>query len=233
MTTLLYLVKDGEDNAELRYSLRSVAANLPHDRVVFVGHKPAWVTGVELIPGNRHPSKWDNVFDNLRIAARALDEFVVMNDDIFIMEPMTVAPSWNRGLLVDHMRKVRTGPWRASLEATLAYLRSQGIGQPVSYEIHTPVTMRGDMLEAVLAPHADAPVAPQWRTLYGNVYGIESTQVRDTKITRTVMKFDHDRPVLSTDDPTFRYCDVGRFIRGSFPKPSPYEVSLTAAVVGP
>ena len=46
---LVYVVRDGA-NPELRYSLRSVAVNLPHDRVWIVGHVPAWITGCETVP---------------------------------------------------------------------------------------------------------------------------------------------------------------------------------------
>src|SRR5690606_9190627 len=107
VTTVLYFVKDGERNEELRYSLRSLA-NFDHDRVVIVGGKPSWVTGVDFFRGNRFPGKWGNVYDNLRIACEHVDgEFVVMNDDIFITRPTTLLPSLHRGSLTDHLAKVR------------------------------------------------------------------------------------------------------------------------------
>ena len=42
-------LKESEDNEELRYVLRSIAANLPHRKVFLAGFKPSWVKNVELI----------------------------------------------------------------------------------------------------------------------------------------------------------------------------------------
>ena len=50
---LLYVVGGGSkhNNAELRYSLRSIEKNCTgYDRVFIVGQKPEWVTNVEFYP---------------------------------------------------------------------------------------------------------------------------------------------------------------------------------------
>ena len=102
---VVYFVRKGDQNEELRYSLRSLV-NLPHRKVWIVGHTPAWVTGVESIPGNVFREKWWNVVDNLRLAALHVkaEQFVVMNDDIFLMRPPSLAPCY-RGPLVEQIAR--------------------------------------------------------------------------------------------------------------------------------
>ena len=224
MTTLLYLVKDGDDNEELRYSLRS-CGKLTSDRVVFVGHRPEWVRGVELIPGNRSKSKWLNVFENLLIAAREIDEFVVMNDDFMVMAPADGAPSWHRGSLNDHILSIRgTGPWKRSLQATRRWLQSHGVRSPLSYELHVPVAMNGERLATVLSLfNLSSRDLPQWRTLYGNYWGVESTVHVDCKLRKPGSWWDESWPFLSTDDAIFDDHPAAIAVRSRFPDPSPYE----------
>lgn len=221
---VLYFVREGDDNEELRYSLRSLCAHLPHEDVVIVGYRPSWVREVRHIPGNRYGSKWLNVYDNLRLACSALGgSFTVMNDDIFLLAPMDRAPSWDRGLLRDHMQKCRGSAWRGSLERTLAALRQHGIMQPVSYEIHAPVEMVAAKLEQVLAPHTQTSNPPQWRTLYGNIHAVPSVTVKDTKLLRSTSNWDRSRPIVSTEDDTWRSHPAGAVIRAMFPDPCRYE----------
>lgn len=224
MTTLLYLVKDGDDNEELRYSLRSLA-NFPHDRVVFVGHRPSWVRDVDLIPGNRSSSKWLNVFENLLIAAREIDEFVVMNDDFMVMRPVEGAPAWHRGSLTGHILSVQgSGPWKRSLQATRRWLQHRGVRHPLSYELHVPVAMNGRRLATVLSLFDLAERdLPQWRTVYGNFWGVESTQHPDCKIRRDGSFWDDSWPFLSTDEAIWDSHPAGAAVRAAFPDPSPYE----------
>jgi hypothetical protein len=105
-----YYVRRGDANPELRYSLRSLS-NLPHGRVLIVGHKPAWVTGVEHISGNRRHSIEANAVDNLRLACSGLDadRFVVMNDDFYIMSPLDSVPALHEGHLDERISRAR-GP---------------------------------------------------------------------------------------------------------------------------
>lgn len=219
---LVYFVRRGE-NPELRFSLRSAAAHLPHERVWIVGDKPNWVTGVEFIQGNRRGTKWLNVFDNLRIAAADVDadRFIVMNDDFFITEPVDAEiPAWHRGPLADHIRRTRSD-WNASLVATLKFLRANGFPAPLSYEIHAPVVMEREKLGVVLDAASGKGIPPQWRTIYGNWWHIPAERAPDVKVRR-------DRPFepatfFSTSDMTFASTAVGRWIRQHFPTPSPYE----------
>lgn len=224
---VVYFVRPGDTNEELRYSLRSLV-HLPHRKVWIVGHTPAWVQGVESIRGNVFRDKWFNVVDNLRLAALHVTahRFVVMNDDIFLMRTPDLGPLF-RGPLVDQIAKA-AGPWRASLEQTYAHLASIGIDEPISYELHRPVVMeRAKLLSVTRLALGWKANPPQWRTLYGNLYEVGGVQVLDGKLNRRGYldrtEAWRDMDVLSTEDHVFRSHEAGRHIRSVFSEPSPYE----------
>lgn len=230
--TLLYFVRRGNKNESLRYSLRTLD-NLPHDRVVIVGHAPQWVQNVEVVRGNKHASKWLNVFGNLRIAARELagETFVVMNDDFFITEPLVEIPSWRRGSLADHIERVRPSTWRKSLVATNDFFRDHGLDDPLSYELHVPVEMDADKLLGVLDRAHEWAWArtprcrdlPQWRTLYGNWWKVPAVRHDDVKLLRVSTVRDESVGMVSTDAKTFAGHPVMDEVRAAFPEPSRYE----------
>lgn len=115
---VVYYVRPGERNEELRYSLRSLQ-NMPHERVWLVGHKPAWVTGVEHIPNRSNGSSpQHNATSHLLAACDAVpaERFVVFNDDFYVMEPIEHIPALHAGPLSERRRPMgsdlRTGGGR-------------------------------------------------------------------------------------------------------------------------
>ncbi|HRN29777.1 MAG TPA: hypothetical protein PK890_08770, partial [Terrimesophilobacter sp.] len=102
---LVYLVRPGNNNPELRMSLRSLK-NFPHGKVWIVGHKPNWVANVRHIKGNPTNNSHANVFLNVLAACEhpdTPDEFVIMNDDFYITRPIQKIPNWYRSTLTEHM----------------------------------------------------------------------------------------------------------------------------------
>lgn len=227
---VVYLVRPGEENEELRYSLRSLEANYPESRVVFVGHKPKWVKGVDLIEGNLAGNPHANVYQNIQAACWAgpcdlTDDIVIMNDDFYFTEPVSGIPTWYRETLDEHLsnRYVRLhgGWWKESLEVTKICLQAIGVETPLSYELHIPVRIDRHLMGVVLEqfglvnPHNP----PQWRSLYGNVAEVQAEQHEDCKAYgRSEMKY----PFMSTDDSGWDRS--GREIRAMFPNKSRYEV---------
>src|SRR4051812_21459970 len=92
MHFVYYLKNPGE---EFRYSLRSLAANAPVDRVTVIGDAPPWLKGVKVLDGNPTQDANTNSVANAHIAARAFPErFVMMNDDFFVLRPLEVLPQF-------------------------------------------------------------------------------------------------------------------------------------------
>jgi len=216
---LVYICRPGE-NEELRYSLRSLI-NLPHDRVWIVGDQPKWVRNVQLVKGNHRRNPHQNVYHNVLVACREdriPDQFVLMNDDFFITEPIKEVPVWYRSKLISHIESIqfRHDWWRRSLDATHRILGDNAL----SYELHVPFPVDKAKMRETLERWEGTQTAnpPQWRTLYGNEWKIGGIQQPDCK---AYVAGEIHRPFHSTYDLSFpHYVDA---LREMFPDPSPYE----------
>ncbi len=227
---LVYICRAGP-NEELRYSLRSVAQNLEHDRVWVFGAAPDWLTGAQLVPVQQFPgegaTKWENGMRLFRAIADHPDvsaEFVLMNDDIFVMQPQELVTNhWGPldEVLARHV-EMRSSYYALGMSNTLSVLLEAGFARPLSYELHTPMPMTKaglGQVQDLIAGERRIPLHP--RSLYGNLFSVGGDQVDDVKV--------YDRSssprtaLLSTTDKSFRAGAVGMRIRSAFPEPSVYE----------
>ena len=234
MLDIVYPVRPGDTNEELRFSLRSLAKFYPdHGTVWIVGHKPAWLTGVEVIPGgNPSRSAQTNVYQNVLLACRHSglpDQFVIFNDDFFLTEPVTEFPDTYRSTLQEHLNlpRLRTTPkswWRDSLLTTQVCLQAVGYENPLSYELHLPMPVVKDKMRATLEHFASVTPQnpPQWRTLYGNLHVTGAVKTEDSKVFRPGKV---RRPVHSTTDQSWRHYRTA--FAKMFPTPSRFESAGT------
>ena len=223
---VVYIVRDGDDNETLRYSLRSLA-NLPHRDIYIVGHRPAWVTGIEHVPGNRYSAKAQNVHDNVRLAcsiSEATGTVVLMNDDFFVVHPDPTLDPWWREPLADHIASIPWSTWRQSLEAARSWLAADGVVEPLSYELHVPLAMdRAEMAQVLDEVGAYSPLfPPQWRTVYGNRVELGGVRHPDVKVA-VDGDWDDGWPFLSCTEQSWSDGPVGHHVRDLFLDPSPYE----------
>jgi hypothetical protein len=222
---LVYICRDG-NNEELRYSIRSAVANLPHDNIWVVGGKPEWYTGKHIaVP--QEASKVDNARNNLLkvISSPEVSEsFILMNDDFFVMKKLESIPIYNGGMLKDkiikRLKQQRYGSYLTSLNQMYLYLaKLLKIIDVVDYDIHVPMVMEKSKLAEALKHNV------LWRSTYGNMFNIGGIIIDDVKILRynPQMKFDFDTvPYLSTEDDSFE--DIRKIIlEDMFPYPSSYE----------
>jgi hypothetical protein len=225
---IVYVVRPGDKNEELRYSLRSLA-NLPHGRVWIAGYMPKWVTGVGHIPSPPKPGNHIHAKANLKAACEhpeVSETFVYMNDDFFVMQELEQLPVMHRGLLADAIRTAgMASAYTRAMRQTLEILGKRGIAEPLMYDLHAPMLVtKAGMLEALAL--CSYPMV-QERTLFGNLQGVGGEKRHNHKVRR------QDRgwsswPFLSTNDHTFRTLPVGEFIRGRFTERSPYETDAPA-----
>lgn len=229
---VVYVVRPGERNEELRYSLRTIAANFPHDRVFIVGHTPQWATGVESIQTVQAGTKYANSTRNVLTACLTediSDPFVLMNDDFFIVEPIVDIPTLHRGPIADvltqYQRRAPGSKYVAGMADTLALLRSLGHVNPLSYELHIPlVVTKGAMRDAIKVATTAGLEVPHKRSIYGNLAGIGGTQMDDVKVlTNATVRF--PGPFISTKDDVFNSGWIGRRINADYQKPGPYEAT--------
>ena len=224
---LVYICRDG-DNEELRYSLRSIEKNFPGHNVWVVGYKPDWYSG-PFIP----VKDTSNKFNNIRLAMieacnhpGVSDDFVLMNDDFFLIKPITEWKNYNGGLLSDKITRYRqinpTATYLILLKKTFTQLKHMGIRQPLDYDIHVPMVFNKSKLLEI----AYLQLKP--RSLYGNLYQIASETITDVKryapdsYMNSLSYMNAEYPFISTEDKSFDL--VKKEILGDmFPEPSKYE----------
>ena len=130
------------DDAELRYCLRSLEMHLENlGRVFVVGHRPAWLTGVEHIRGG-DPSriKDANILGKIQLACRAgcSPRFLRISDDQLLLRPLAASQ-----LGPYHCGQLPTGGkgrWHQRKVATQKWLAARGC-PTLDYECHIPAVI--------------------------------------------------------------------------------------------
>lgn len=230
MRDIVYPVRNGDNNEELRYSLRCIETNYPdHGDVWIVGHKPNWLTNIRHIPGNGYRGHYNwNVYRNILAAAEHPDtphQFVVFNDDFMVTQPVDHIPVYYHGSLVEQVAPIRRNPktwWHKSLLLTLKTLQDAGYPDPLSYELHVPfpVTNKAAMAEVLRRfINTGTSYPAQWRTLYGVIHNIGGTQHADVKARTRSGPI--NAPFHSTTDSTFKF--FRHYFESHYPNPSRYE----------
>jgi hypothetical protein len=240
-----YILGYARNNEELRFSLRSVDKNLKHDGVILSGFPPEWTqnTARLSVPAKGAARKFLNAARNMLAICQWEDtsqEFILMNDDFFVIEPVDEVQTHHRGYLERaieiQFKKWGNSPYYKGMVATLEYLRGIGIDNPLAYHLHVPMVVDKTIMEEVLIDTGVTSPKPSTRpnyllrTIYGNVANVGGTRSRDVKVASlksadltSVLR--HGSPYLSTGDQSWRSGAVGRYIVGQFPDPCQYEVT--------
>lgn len=225
---LVYVCKPGQHNEELRYSIRSAVANLPHDNIWVIGGKPDWYTG-NFIKTNRKIDKYDTVRENLRTACndpRISDDFILMNDDFFIIKPVLGTEVWHHGQFPsddDLIIMAKENGYFTLMQDTKDLLIYLGIEKPINYELHIPMVMNKNKLKNIL------DISRLWRSVYGNIFTVGGIAIEDVKIRidslDTLEKNNYNVSSLayiSTEDNTCKVV-IKNILSKMFPEASKYE----------
>lgn len=223
---IVYFIRPGK-NEELRYSLRSLK-NLPHDKVWVYGSCPEWCSPDHYVHidqvGN---TKWDrvkNMYQGVCDNPKISDDFILMNDDFFIMEPVKEIPIAYRASLYHHIIEneltfgLRVNAYARELLGCLQLLKT--LDCPTnSYELHIPIIFNKKMLSYLLKKY---PEVHATRSLYSNYYRLGGEQMADVKV-NTPGPFQKNR-FLSTTEESFEGL-VGDYIKKVFPEKGDYETN--------
>lgn len=212
----------------MRHSLRSLDAHVPHGRVIVLQDKPRWIRNVEYLPiTHGSMSRFDRVKDNLRALLAwpdCPDVFAFWNDDFFRMAPLEHYEAQDRGSAIEfgrHMVETQPSIYHRSVANTADLLVERGYPDPLCYEVHAPIVVHADTLRLTFKMFDGVDTLWQWRTAYGNIAGLDSTQVTDPKVGGK-----HD-PMPDGDwvssSPVSWVGKAGRHIRRKYPEPSRYE----------
>jgi hypothetical protein len=179
----VYICKDGI-NEELRYSIRSVVKSFPDSNIWVVGGKPPWYIGNH-ISVKQVLTKYRNAIQNLNTICNSneiSEEFVLMNDDFYIIKNISSIKTYHGGLLLDKInlyQKLNSNSnYTRKLSATYKKIKSLGIESPLDYELHVPMVMEKKKLKQILENNDQF----LWRSIYGNVFNIGGEQMEDVKV---------------------------------------------------
>jgi hypothetical protein len=224
-------------NEELRYSIRSVAANMPHENIVVVGGKPDWYTGRFIpvdtfIDNHRSTNKYVNAKNNIRQIvddSSISDEFVFMNDDFYVMKPIDRLQHYHNGYFSNKLKLFKLyspeSSYTRMLQRTASTLELLNIEDPLDYTLHIPILYQKKKLAKTL--EYDGSI----RTLYGNIHRVGGRFMEDVKVHPKRPKewapepFDYmrdDTVFLSTADSAFSVVKKN-LLDSVFSEPSKYE----------
>lgn len=160
------------NNLELRYALRSIDKFFPHlpAHVFIVGERPDFIQNVIHIPAYDTPeSRWkeQNIFMKVMQAIednRLRDDFVLFNDDHFLLEPFT-GLYYDNGYLEDSLASRTLHESYANTIRNTMRMYPDGL----DFDVHCPMKMNKGLFRTWVAK-ADwhIPFGFSIQSLYGN-----------------------------------------------------------------
>lgn len=176
--------KLAEGNSELRYSLRSVAKNLPHRNIWVIGEEIEWLSSiVRRIDLGENGAAFANVNRKLMEAVEnplISDPFIFMMDDIFVMQEIREIPYYAIGrTLSERLRRYdEYGTYARDLQDAQNILWFER-KEEIDFEAHAPIIFKKAGLQRILTRW---PESGHRRSLYGNFFKKKPTYVDDFKI---------------------------------------------------
>lgn len=245
---VVYIVKNGDDNVDLKYSLRSLDKFCNFKNVWIVGYKPSWVQNVNYLATDQSDdNKWFNSRKNLKAACEnkgITDDFILMNDDFVAIRPII---NWKTNLniyLGDATERSKryndkSSNWQKGyiyLDELLQILKCK---HHYDFEAHIPMIInKGDFLKMLHMDDVktywnDATKVFHQRSLYKNVF-LEQNEhpklVKDVKLKRSrdMMSVDVENVdwISVYDDVignSVNYPKLNAFLNNMFPNKCQFE----------
>jgi hypothetical protein len=159
-------------------------ASFPDAKVWIVGGRPSWYTG-DFIFIQQRSAKYINAVNNLKAICASeeiSEEFVLMNDDFYIIEKIESIQNFHGGLLLDKINLYKKiageSGYIHKLEKTFNKITDLGLSNILDYELHVPMIMEKSKLKSVLKHGSDF----LWRSMYGNMFNVGGTEIKDVKV---------------------------------------------------
>jgi len=139
---------------ELRYSLRSLEIHLKTDfDVTIIGYKPSWLNlkNVRYIYYGQCDKRYKNSLHAFDIMANIVDEFVVFNDDFYLLKNIT-AEDLKQVYYLQDLNKVRVWGnriYQQFLKKGYNEIKAKGY-YGLSYATHTPQYYKSNIVRKVI-----------------------------------------------------------------------------------
>lgn len=224
---VVYILKAGCSAEELRFSLRSIEANMTHGKVWFYCGCPAGITPDKHVPiGQAGLNKWERVRNTLVQVCRneeISERFWLFNDDFYVLKRMTRTVPLHRGELRDHIKGIEARHGRPSgysrrLKQCETMLKDAGL-PTLDYALHIPMLVdRSVALEAL----QKFPDCPMFRSLYGNYARLGGEYHDDVKTMDPDKIIPDGADFFSTSNKSFAG-EIRKQLEARFPDPCRYE----------
>jgi len=205
MVDIVYVFKKWHNaSIEMKYSLQFLS-NFDHDNLYIIWEDPWFVKNFTHIPFTDWPDKRMNLMAMYKIICkdkRISDDFVLMNDDIYIINKIDSIWFYSNNTLEahaeSHLSRQPKGSYWLSLQK--AY---NDFKWGLSFETHCPAIFNKDKLLYTLEKYNNWPAM---KSVYCNHYGIKWSELQfwektDCKIYNDSREpFDLDRPFVSSND---------------------------------
>lgn len=218
------------DSQELKYSLRSVEANMTYNSVWLYGDEPKGIQPDHFVDVLQ--SGWtagERVMKMIKQACEnpdITDDFWLFNDDFFVLKKLSTTKSFYAGQLADRItaiekkHKGKPTAYTMKLRKAEERLKADGLTTKAFDAVHTPMLInKAKALETI----ATYPDIVMFRSMYGNMHKVPCIKIKDTKIHTPHDVPAEDARFVSTNDISFKK-ECGRYIRRQFTKPSRFEV---------
>lgn len=198
MFDLVYTVKDGNNNEQLKWSLRSVNKFAPeYGNVWVVGGRPDFLSNeIKSIRTTQTKTSIENVGKNIIAVCKnegVAENFILMNDDFVLTRKIDEwdLRSLSKGRLQDQYDMYyKTQPMYANaINNTIELLGMifPGMRTFENYGLHLPfVINKKRYMEIIESPFIDNYIHDKkqimWRSLYGNMNCIDAEHVNDVKL---------------------------------------------------
>jgi hypothetical protein len=250
MIDIIYPLGSGSkwNNNELRYSLRSIEKHIKNFRNVYIiGECPDWIikrsetegafiNGVTHIPFEESGHASKNIMEKILAACDQQDiseEFLFMNDDIFLMEDIDAAsfPFYYDRNVVNHL-SVYANYYNEYIKATHSELIGSGLNTKY-FDIHVPIRYNKKLFPEVM-DQFDFNKKLIVKSVYCNALNIQGEQRSDCKImgkrpAKQILAEVENTTIFSTGDQCLldwsrEESTVKTILKNTFPNKSKFEI---------
>lgn len=225
---LVYLYKRCPlSDIEIRFSLRSAEKFLKFDRVFIVGDKPKIFNDkvIHIKCADDQKNKHLNIkkkIDCVVNRADISDDFILMNDDFFLLKPFDTIPYFYNMTLKERVENPsKSEEYNKRIQAVYKVFPN---GK--SFEVHCPIVINKQKMKDLINRYSDKEDFAR-RSMYANWYIKERDQVKskDGKIylIEQIPKAE-EVGFMSTDNIFANTTGFKVFISNKFREPSSYEV---------
>lgn len=214
---IMYPLTVQNDYTELKFSLRSIEKFLsrPYEILIVGSNLPDWITGVTQISVADIPNKKQlSIRKKILAALEYTEEILFMNDDVYLLEPMTEFPYYYNGSLKNYSES-GSRPLMKQLEV---------MGKTFNhFDGHYPLVY-DQRFKEVSERFTDSVIL---KSMYCNYLGIEGIEFPDCKLVKDtkpekIREFIKGKPCLSTG--TLSLKSALPLLNEMFPIKSSFEI---------